>query len=379
MKQKIHARYLKPVIGEFLDQRMVFLGGPRQVGKTTLCLDFIKPSTVQNPSYLNWDDLKSRQLLRQGKLPPSPLLVIDEIHKYKLWRNTLKGFYDKNKRVQNYLVTGSARLDYYRKGGDSLLGRYRYLRLHPFSVNELKLNSAADTHDLLKFGGFPEPWVLQSERSHKLWCQERLYRIVNDDIADLEKLNEYSRLELLAELLRTKVGSLLSIKSLEEDLQVSQKTIAHWIEILERIYYAFRIYPYGPPKIRSLKKSAKIYLWDWSELEQMGARFENLVASQLLKYCHFLQDTEGDAMELRYLRDTDHREVDFVVLKNKKPIFAVECKTGENKVSKALIYFKERTTIPKFYQVHMGESDYLSGEGVRVLPFFKFCKELNLP
>ncbi len=358
---------------------MVFIGGPRQVGKTTLCLNFISPSSVKNPAYLNWDDLHSKSVLRKGQLPYKPLLVIDEIHKYKLWRNLIKGFYDKNKGEQNYIITGSARLDYYRKGGDSLLGRYRYLRLHPFSINELGGKSSKDISELLKFGGFPEPLFSQSEKEQKLWCRERLYRIINDDIRDLEKLNEYSRLELLAESLNPRVGSLLSIKSLEEDLQVTQKTISHWIDILERVYYLFKVLPYGSQKIKALKKTSKIYLWDWGELDNPGSKFENLVASQLLKFCHFLEDTEGEKMELRYLRDTNQREVDFVVLKNKKPLFAVECKTGQKEVSKSILYFKERTPIPQFYQVHLGSADYMSREGVRVLPFIKFCQELNMP
>ncbi|MBK7959875.1 MAG: ATP-binding protein [Bdellovibrionales bacterium] len=358
---------------------MVFLGGPRQVGKTTLCLSFLSPPHPRNPAYLNWDSIPSRTLLRQGKLPTDPILVLDEIHKFKLWRSLIKGFYDVNKGHQDYLVTGSARLDHYRKGGDSLLGRYRYLRLHPFSVNELQIQNNADLESLSVLGGFPEPFFSQSKKDHKLWCAERIYRIVNDDIADLENLKDYSRLELLAEVLTERVGSLFSAKSLEEDLQVSQKTVLHWVEILQRVYYLYRIYPFGGPKIRALKKAPKIYLWDWSEVQNPGSRFENMVAGHLLKYCHFLEDTEGEKMELRYLRDTDHREVDFVVLKNKKPLFAVECKTGDRQIAKSISYFKERTSIPKFFQVHQGSADYLSKEGVRVLPFFKFCNELGLP
>jgi predicted AAA+ superfamily ATPase len=371
-------RYLTPTIEEFLQKKMVFLGGPRQVGKTTLCLSFLKNADVRNPAYLNWDDLESRTLLRQGKLPNAPLLVIDEVHKYKLWRQLVKGFFDKNKGYQNFLVTGSARLDHYRRGGDSLLGRYRYLRLHPLSVNELQLQNSADVKVLLEMGGFPEPFFSQSMKERKLWGRERLYRIINDDVADLENLKDFTRIELLAETLESRVGSLLSIRSFEEDLSASSKTIASWVDILDRVYFSFRISPFGPPKIRAVKKSQKLYLWDWSEVTSSGGRFENLVACQLLKYCHYLEDTEGEKMELRFLRDIDGREIDFVVLKNKLPIFAVECKTGERHVSKAIHYFKERTKIQKFYQVHLGDADYIS-EGVRVLPFLKFCQELRLP
>jgi len=372
-------RYLKPVIAEFLNKKMVFVGGPRQVGKTTLCLSFLSKPDPKNPSYLNWDDIQSRSLLRQGQLPPeSPLLVIDEIHKYKLWRNLIKGFYDKNKGYQNYLVTGSARLDHYRRGGDSLMGRYRYLRLHPLSVNELQITKTTDLRNLLQLGGFTEPFFSQSDKERKLWSRERLYRIVNDDISGLENLKDFSRLELLAETLESRVGSLLSIKSFEEDLSVSQKTIANWIDILDRVYFSFRILPYGPPKIRAVKKAQKLYLWDWSDVVGEGARFENLVACQLLKYCHFIEDTEGDRMELRYLRDSRERELDFVVLKNKKAVFAVECKTGDKQIAKSIYYYKERTGIQKFFQVHLGEGDFLK-DGIRVMPFVKFCQELAFP
>ena len=372
-------RYIQALIQEYLKKRMVFVGGPRQVGKTTLCVSFLTPPQLRNPNYLNWDDLGSKKILRNGELPSAKLIVIDEIHKFKNWRNLLKGFYDKRQEGSNFLVTGSARLDYYRRGGDSLFGRYRYIRLHPFSVNELKIKNNSDLSHLLKFGGFPEPYFSGSEKDHKLWCRERLHKIVNDDIRDLESVREFKSIETLAESLPDRVSAPLSIRSLAEDLQVSPHTVERWIDILEKVYYCFRIAPYGSPKIRAVKKEKKLYLWDWSTLKNNpGAQFENLVASHLLKYCNYIEDSEGDEMELRYLRDTDLREVDFVVLKNKKPIFAVECKTGERQLSKHLLYFKERTSIPYFYQVHLGEKDYVTEKNIRVLPFIKFCNEVGL-
>lgn len=371
-------RTLYPVIKGFLKNRMVFVGGPRQVGKTTLCLEFLDPPTIGNPAYLNWDDLKSRAIIKSGELPRNHVLLFDEIHKLKSWRNLLKGFYDKQRDIHQFIVTGSARLDHYRRGGDSLLGRYRYLRLHPFSISELAISTPADVEQLLRLGGFPEPFLLGSETEWKLWQRERLYRIVNDDIRDLERLHEYSRIEQLAELLIDRVGAPLSIQSLAEDLSVNFRTAESWIEVLEKIYYCYRISPFGSPKIRAVKKEKKLYLWDWSSVSSPGARLENMVASHLLKYCHFIEDTEGDPMELRFLRDTDKREIDFVVLKNKTPLFAVECKTGERGLSPHIKYFKERTKIPEFYQVHLGTKDYSPEKGIRVLPLVTFCKEKNL-
>lgn len=371
-------RYLKPFIAEFMKRKMVFVGGPRQVGKTTLCIDFLNPPSISNPAYLNWDDIQSKSIIRGGLLPAEPVILLDEVHKFKQWRNLLKGFYDKHRDTKQFLVTGSAKLDHYRRGGDSLLGRYRYLRLHPFSIGELKMSTQSDLANLSHFGGFPEPFLAGSERDHKLWKRERLYRVVNDDIRDLEGVREFSKLEMLAETLPSRVGSPLSIKALSEDLEVNFRTAEKWVQVLEAIYYCFRIAPYGQPKIRAVKKEKKLYLWDWSSIGDTGLRFENLVASHLLKYCHFIEDTEGDSMDLRFLRDTDKREVDFVVLKNNKPLFAVECKTGEKAVSRHLYYFRDRTPIPAFFQVHTGARDFQPDKQIRVLPLLKFSQELGL-
>lgn len=371
-------RYLTPEIAEALKEKMVFIGGPRQVGKTTLSLSILGETAARNPHYLNWDNLKDRAQIKKFEIPQGQLIVFDELHKYKIWRSFIKGLYDSNKGFQNYLLTGSARLDHYRRGGDSLLGRYRYFRLHPFSVSELALSSNADVQALLKFGGFPEPFFSQSEKKVKIWRNERLYRIVYDDISNLERLREFSSIELLADALPDRVGSPLSLKSLGEDLEVSQKTVDHWVSILEKVYFCYRIPPFGSPKIRAVKKENKLFLWDWSAIDNPGNRFENMVASHLLKYCHFMEDTEGDRMELRFIRDTDRREIDFVVLKNKKPLFAVECKTGEAQISRHIHYFRERTPIPMFYQVHLGAKDYRHEGNIRVLPFYKFCQELGL-
>lgn len=377
----IENRYLKQNIKSSLVDKMVFIGGPRQVGKTTMSLLFLNPSKISNPGYLNWDRVSDKSMILKDQLPLNlKILVLDEIHKYRNWRNLIKGLYDKFKDTHKFIVTGSARLDYFRKGGDSLLGRYRYFRLHPFSLMELDENpKESDLKRLLKYGGFPEPYLKMSEITHRLWQKERMQKVVQEDLRDLETVKDTSLLLLLAELLPTKVGAPLSLKSLEEDLQVSQPTIKRWVEILSNLYYCYTILPFGAKKIRAVKKLHKLYLWDWSQVESKGLRFENLVASQLLKFCHYKEDIEGYFMELRYLRDTDGREIDFVVLQNKKPIFAVECKTGEAKLSPHIGYFKERTSIPHFYQVHLGQKDYGFSTHGRVLPFLKFCKELGMP
>jgi len=180
------------------------------------------------------------------------------------------------------------------------------------------------------------------------------------------------------ELLPSKVGSPLSVNSLREDLSVDYKTVDAWLTILSNLYLCYRISPFGARKVRAVKKEKKLYLWDWTMVETPGPRFENLVASQLLKYCHWIEDTEGYTMELRFLRDTDKREVDFVVLRQGLPLFAVECKSGETKIGPALRYFSDRTSIPRFYQVHRGTRHYSQGN-ITVLPFRAFCRETRMP
>jgi uncharacterized protein len=381
---QVPQRYLHSEVTATLGKKMVFIGGPRQVGKTTLSLTLISPqATERHPAYLNWDDPKVRPSLRAGHLPPGePIVILDEVHKYARWRNLVKGLYDTEKSVRSFVVTGSARLDHYRRGGDSLAGRYRYYRLHPFSLPELADSSSATDGEhleaLLRFGGFPEPLLDRSERLLRLWQRERMTRVVHEDLRDLERVKEISLVEQLVDLLPDRVGSLLSVKSLREDLEVDHKTVDRWITILERLYVCYRIPPFGSPRIRALKKQQKLYLWDWSVVKEAGPRFDNMVASQLLKYCHWREDVYGDRMELRYLRDTDGREVDFVVVQNRAPAFAVECKTGEKGVSPAAHYFAERTRIPVFYQVHMGVRHFQSGR-VTVVPFGRWCREMGMP
>jgi uncharacterized protein len=371
-------RYLRSAIEADLPEKMVFISGPRQVGKTTLALSLLGATDARHPGYLSWDDVRVRPRIRRGEMPAGErCVVLDEIHKYARWRSLVKGLFDTRATGQSFIVTGSARLEVYRRGGDSLQGRYHPYRLHPLSLTEVGGRRDA-LQQLLRFGGFPEPFLKGSERHWRRWQRERLDRVVRDDVRDLERVREISLIETLIDALPSRVGSPLSVKSLREDLEVAHDTAERWITILENLFVCFRIAPFGAPRIRAVKKERKLYLWDWSMVEDEGARFENLVASHLLKLCHFLEDTEGLRLELRFLRDTDGREVDFVVLRERKPWFAVECKTGYRAISSAVRYFKERTAIPRWYQVHRGDRDVVV-DGVRVLPFAKFCADVSVP
>lgn len=369
-------RYLEKPIKADLQEKMVFLGGPRQVGKTTFAQSLLKNYEDNHTGYLNWDSIQDRQTILNGGWPHSEKLIIfDEIHKYAKWRGLIKGYFDKLKNTHKFLVTGSARLDFYRKSGDSLLGRYHYYRLHPLSLAEV---GEKNLPELLKFGGFPEMFIKQQESSLKRWHLERRERIIYSDVRDLEKINEITNLELLASSLCERVGSPLSRKNLAQSLEIDFKTVERWLSILENVYYCFRILPYGSPKIKAVKKEQKLYLWDWGEHDDEGKRWENFVASQLLKYCHYVQDTTGNVMELRFLRDQNGREVDFVVLKNKKPEFAVESKIGERGASPHLKYFSERTNIPIFYQVHAGAKETSISDTIQVRTFSSFAKQVGL-
>ena len=376
-------RYIKDSIEADLPDRMVFVGGPRQVGKTTMALSLLEGEQDESsPAYLNWDVLADRENILAERVPSGQSRIIfDEIHKYANWRNLMKGLYDKNRSSLSFIVTGSARLDYYRKGGDSLQGRYHYYRLHPFTATEYSYTpDSALVEQLLQLGGFPEPFLRGEVRFHRRWLREHSARVLYEDLRDLENVREVSALELLLSHLPTCVGSPLSVNSLSRLLQVNHASIERWLAIFERLYLCYRIPPFGAGRIRAVRKEKKLYFWDWSRVEDRGARFENMVASHLLKYCHHVEDTEGHDMELRFIRDTDKREVDFVVLRDGAPEFAVECKTGDRRAAPACSYFRERTDIPCFYQVHLATGDFGdAGVSTRVLPFSTFCHEVGLP
>ena len=366
-------RYLTEQIIKDLSKKMVFLGGPRQVGKTYLAKQII----TDKKSYLNWDVAEDREQILKRQLPDSKALIFDEIHKYHSWRNYLKGLFDKSGQETQILVTGSARLDFYRFGGDSLQGRYHYLRLHPLSVKEAGIHNNSGLIELLELGGFPEPFLGKSKVEAKRWSREYRNRFLKEDVVSLEHVKDLGNLELLVLRLPDLVGSPLSINALREDLQISHKTLSKWISILERMYAIFRLPPFGAPKIRAVKKEQKHYHFDWCLVNDMPKRFENLVASHLLKWVHFEEDTKGRDLELRYFRDIDGREVDFVVTEDKKPIIFVEVKWADDEVGKGLKYLKTRYPAVESWQIHAaGSKDYKTPEGIRVAPAVIFLNEL---
>lgn len=352
----IRPRYLQPALAEFAfsDGKMAFVSGPRQCGKTTLARNLLRER--EGGRYRNWDDVEFRRAW--AKSPKSavpsgketrPLLVLDEIHKDRRWKSALKGVYDTLEAPCDILVTGSARLSIYHKGGDSLLGRYRHFRLHPFSLREFltPAPSSPDTllerlfqgeteasggnalADFLKLGPFPEPLLSGSERKARIWRRHRRELIIREDLRDLSRIPDLARIEMMAALLPERVGSPLSLNALREILEVSYDAVKRWLRHLEDLYYLFPVRPYHRSIPRALKKEAKVYFWDFAEVDGEGARFENLMAAHLLKACHFWTDTGEGTFDLWYLRDKAKREIDFLVTRDGRPWLPVEAKRRE--------------------------------------------------
>jgi predicted AAA+ superfamily ATPase len=385
-------RYLTENILNDLQNKMVFVGGARQVGKTTLVKEIIA-NQFSSSFYYNWDFKPDRKKIISNELPgESSLLIFDEIHKYKKWKTFIKGIYDSNKQKYKIIVTGSARLNVFRKGGDSLQGRYHYFTLYPFSLAEFEnirnnwtpfeeinfqrtfYKSATET--LFVFGGFPEPLLSQDQKILRRWQNEKLERLFREDVRDIENIRDINSMKLLGDILPSRASSPLSINNLSEDLEVSHRAITNWLNILDAFYYSFRIYPFTSKKIRSIKKEAKLYLIDWSEIENEGARFENMIASHLLKFVKYLYESDGYKTDLFYLRNVDKKEVDFLVTVNNKPWFSVETKLTDKTPSPSISYFMQRLKIPFNYQVIKDENTDIVKDGVRIISASKFLSGL---
>jgi uncharacterized protein len=369
-------RIYQELISQHLSQlrQMVFLMGPRQVGKTTISLE----SAAEWPQhfYFNWDNPTERLLFIEGPdaiarqtgleeiLENQPILIFDEIHKFGKWKNFLKGFFDLYEKKTRIIVTGSARLNVYKKGGDSLMGRYFYYRVHPLSVAEIvtpvliekEIRHPApilenDWSALLEHGGFPEPYLQRSPAFSRRLRAIRKDQLFREDIRDGTRIQELGQLELLAELLRLQAAESMDYQSLAKKVRVSIDTIRRWLEVLKSFYYCFSIQPWSINISRSLIKEPKLYLWDWSLVDEEGHRNENVVASHLLKAVHFWNDRGLGDYGLYYLRTKDKIETDFLVTRNKKPWFLVEVKTKAKGLSPGLYHFQKETEAPHAFQV----------------------------
>ena len=366
--------------------KMIFLTGPRQVGKTTFARNWLAAQGADN-LYFNWDDpaviseYKRNPLFFKNMIDSIPgkkplPLVFDEIHKLKNWRNILKGIYDTNKEKMILLVTGSARLGWYRKSGDSLIGRYFSYQMLPIGLPEavgdfsyilmndeplLTSGKLADTvrnvklanaeeklSALLSFGGFPEPFIKGSTRFYNRWNAEYKSLLTKEDIRDLSRISDIKGIEQLIEILPSKVGSSLSVNSIREDTGYHHATISRWLDVLKAIYLVFVLRPWHKNIVRSIKKENKLYFFDWSNVPDSGRRFENLLAVSLVKLAARLTEIGIGTYEIMHIRNKEKQEVDFVLVKNNKPVALFEAKESDCNISKAGLYFSKQLSVPYF-------------------------------
>ncbi len=402
-------RSLTPSIEDlaFSDHKIAFVSGPRQCGKTTLAKMMLRARKLGD--YHSWDELKFRRLWAQD---PSailssprgrevPLVVLDEIHKNSRWKRDLKGVFDTRKHPCDILVTGSARLNVYMKGSDSLLGRHLSFRLHPFSLRELetaevmgpdevleRLFSSAPRRSkrrednvtaLLNYGPFPEPLLAQDTRKARIWRRNHEQLVVREDLRDLSRLPELGRIEMLNAMLPDRIGSLFSYASVGRDLEVSIPTVKRWVGYLRALYYLFEVKPYHKGIRRALRREGKVYLWDYGSIRDEGARFENMIACHLLKSCHFWTDTGEGEFELYYLRNKEKQEIDFLIVRDGVPWLPVEAKLTEADPSPSWRRFASQLSFSRGIQIvrrpawrihDIGDAQLLVGGAAEVLPQF---------
>ena len=372
-------RLYENIIGEHLGmfRQMVFLSGPRQVGKTTIAKTFAS-------NYLNWEEKETRLLILKGAKAvgkslaldegrdSGKVLVFDEIHRYQKWKTFLKGFFDIYEKSARVFATGSAKMDVYKRGGDSMMGRYFPYRIHPLSVAELITTAipdekrvvrpprALDTTEwnaLLEFGGFPEPFMTRQTRFLRKWRALRMEQLFSQDIRDLTKTVEIDQIEALATILANRTGEQLVISSLAHEVTASEPTTKKWVSILKSLYYGFTVKPYYKNIESSIRKTPKWYLRDWSGIADPGKRAETFVACHLLKAVECWTDLGFGDFDLFYVRDRKKREVDFLVTKDKVPWFLAEVKSASEALSGNLAFFQRATGAKHAFQVVL-DADY---------------------
>ena len=331
-----------------LQSKMVLLAGPRQVGKTWIAKEICKE--FKRSIYLNYDNLSDKKIIKQASWPENTeLIVFDELHKMHKWKNYLKGVYDTKSNHLHLLVTGSARLDIMRRVGDSLAGRYFLHHLLPFSPAELHGESGLATaiDRFIVRGGFPEPFLADSDVDANRWRQQYIDSLLRTDIFDLNNIQNLRAIQLVFDLLRSRVGSPISYTSIAEDVGIAPNTVKKYISIFEALFIVFRVTPYARDIARSLAKEPKIYFFDNGLVKgDDGAKFENLIALCLLKHVYAKIDYLGESWGLHCLRTKDGREVDFALVKDNKITSMLEVKVRDGEPSKSLVWFHEKYNFP---------------------------------
>ena len=373
-------RFYDSLLTEHLSsqRQMAFVSGPRQVGKTTTCRNLAN-------QYLNWDNTDDRALILKGPAAIAEKIglnalskskstaLFDELHKFSRWKQFLKGFFDTYADSVNVLVTGSSRMDVYRRGGDSLMGRYFLYHMHPFSIAEIIYNNLPDTDKIIRspkqiseddfsalwnHGGYPEPFLKRDNRFSNRWQNLRLQQLLREDVRDLTQIHQLDQLELLVRLLMVRSGHQLIYSNLATEIQVSVDTVRRWVSTLCNLHLGFLVRPWFKNVSRSLRKEPKWFLRDWSAIENPGEKSETFVACHLLKAIDGWNDMGLGKFQLNYLRDRNQREVDFVVIKDGQPWFLVEVKNSDTAISPSLRFFQEQIKAPFAFQVVVG-TDYI--------------------
>ncbi len=352
-------------------RQMIFVSGPRQVGKTTTCRGLAH-------HYANWDNVDDRALILSGTEKLSnwlglnrlagtpPVALFDELHKYPGWKGFLKGFFDTHGSRVRIIVTGSSRMDAYRRGGDSLMGRYFLYRMHPFSVAETLVQSLPGDKSILRppkkpketefaalwqHGGYPEPFLKRDPRFSRRWQSLRHAQLVREDIREMAQIQQIGQMEVLVKLLAARSSRQLVYGNLAKEVRISVDTTRRWIEVLCNLHLGFLVRPWFKNVSRSLRKEPKWFLRDWSGIEDPGDRAETFVACHLLKAVEGWTDMGLGRFELGYLRDKEKNEVDFVVVRDGNPWFLVEVKQHDAAPSKSLGYYQNQLGAPFAFQV----------------------------
>ena len=389
------------------DKSMIFLAGPRQVGKTTLAQ--IISRSFKNNLYFSWDVVQHRTPLIEDpaffeaverKDSSIPLIVFDEIHKYKNWKNYLKGIYDQFHDKYQFLVSGSGRLDIYQKGGDSLAGRYFLFHLWPFTIAELGKRNAKISEflsdplqismrgkselkkiwsRLSELSGFPEPYLSNRLTSYRRWSNVYSQQLIREDIRDLTGIKSVGYIETLYLLLPSKVGSPLSIPSLARDLQVSYNSIRSWLSVFERFFLVFSISSWTKRITRAIQKERKVYLWDTPLIRDPAARFENMVAMELWRAVTAWNDMGYGRFSLHFIKNKEQQEVDFLIVDKHEPFLLIEAKLSDTQPSSELKKFQRALNIPAVQLANEGDGYRLFSnqeQSILVAPAYQWLSRL---
>jgi predicted AAA+ superfamily ATPase len=372
-------RYLETSLSEDLNKKILLLTGPRQCGKTTL-----SKMLIPDFQYINYDLAEHRLLLMEkGWDREKTLIIFDELHKMNNWKSWLKGIYDVEGIPPALLVTGSARLAAFRKTGDSLAGRHFQFRLHPIDFKEAVAYTELDSKEifnrLLAVGGFPEPFLNGTTRYYNRWKRSHIDLILREDLLTLSAVRDIQSIETLIELLRSRVGSLVSSNSLARDLQKSPNTIQSWLKLLEDLYVIFRVTPYHKNIARGILKEPKFYFYDnGMVIGDDGIKLENLVACALLKELHRCQDVEGENLDLHFIRNKEGQEIDFLITRNKQPQQLIEAKWSDDSLSPHFKKFLPKAALKRTQVVGQLQQSKSFPTGERIEPATKFLSTLCL-